>query len=115
MTWLGRNSAIRRVAVSGLREVTGEARQQLLPGQAGALRQGRQHDGPDGQLQVVRRDFLVGPMVHPGLRGGPVAGLVEALQPLAQAAVQEAAGPLTTLVAPQAAEEAAETSAKGTT
>jgi len=44
-----------------------------------------------------------------------MARLVRALQHLAQAAVQEAAGPRTVLVAQQAAEDAAETSAKGTT
>jgi hypothetical protein len=44
-----------------------------------------------------------------------MARLVEALQHLAQSAVQEAAGPRTVLVAQEAAEEATLSSAKDTT
>lgn len=64
----------------------------------------------------MRRDLLVRPVVHPGLSSKPVASLMEALEHLAQAAVQKAAGTTRAeLIAQQSAEEAAEASIQGAT
>ena len=58
---------------------------------AGTLRQRVERIGPDGLLEIFRRDGTVRTRSYPGLRNLTLAGLLKFLDQLTKAAAQDAA------------------------
>src|SRR5918994_6711259 len=89
---LGWNATIGRVLVHRARQLPRQPSEQLVARQPRLLREGREHIGSDGLLELVRRNLSVRPRRHPGVDGLGMSRLLEATNEFRQAAAEKRAG-----------------------
>src|ERR1700674_3879161 len=89
---LARDPAFRCEGIDGARKMLFQFGEDAISGYAGPLRQSVERIGPDGLLEIFRRDGTVRTRAYPGLGNLTLAGLLKLLDQLTEAAAQDAAG-----------------------